>query len=296
MINCNNTKIYISKDTKSEVDGVPSGLVELTSVLSGYGTVRISGLMRPKADVNRTASAVSNTSFVDSVRVFERNITFDIVPQGDGEEVRQALYSILPFAQPIRLYVVTPRRSVYIDGYVEELGGDIDEPNGDELVVPVSIICPYPWFRSTVKRELKLKAGKTIIPYDGDIPAGFELQVTTDTEPVPRIGNLTICTNDYSDPRDPFKYIGKVEVPLIRTVQGDRTFISYANIRHGGGMTVLYQPQYKTLAPDSRWVQIMPNSGRGYKDAFIKIECDSEDIPNFEKYNKLRFRDTYSGI
>ena len=190
-------------------------------------------------------------------------------------------------------HIVKDRKILFTDGKVK-----LEEKvkSGTPVRFHATIKCPCPWLQSIVLREMTLKAGKTIIPYSGDVPAGFELQVTATQEPLPSIGNLTICTNDYSDPRDPFRYIGKVEVPLICTLDGARKFVSWANVDRGGGHAMVYCDQYRVLDDDSKWVKIMPNSGRNHKDAFIKIECDAEDIPSFEKYNKLRFRDTYSGV
>ena len=92
MLNCNNTTIYVGMIPDSETTQIPTDAVNLTGLLDGFGTTQISGLTRPKAEINRSALAGANASRISGAQITERNIVMDIVPQGDGEEMRQALY------------------------------------------------------------------------------------------------------------------------------------------------------------------------------------------------------------
>ena len=281
MLNCNNTTIYVGTIPDSETTQIPADAVNLTGLLDGFGTTQISGLTRPKAEINRSALAGANASRISGAQITERNIVMDIVPQGDGEEMRQALYDILPFDTMLRFYVETKQRCVYIDGYAEELEGD--EPNGDEFSVQVSIICPFPWFQSVELHSQSLVVGNNNpILYDGDVPAGWTLNVPPQESPplVGSVGDLEITISG-----ETFAYSGNISVPTICAIPGRKSF---TGIRSATGDT--RHPAFDAMIAGCQWPMISRNGNN------VSVSCSDETRDFFEKQNVFTYRDTYSGV
>ena len=281
MLNCNNTTIYVGMVPDGETTKIPADVVNLTGLLDGFGTTQISGLTRPKAEINRSALAGANASRISGAQITERNIVMDIVPQGDGEEMRQALYDILPFDTMLRFYVETEQRCVYIDGYAEELEGD--EPNGDEFSVQVSIICPFPWFQSVELHSQSLVVGNNNpILYDGDVPAGWTLNVPPQESPplVGSVGDLEITISG-----ETFAYSGNISVPTICTIPGRKSF---TGIRSATGDT--RHPAFDAMIAGCQWPMISRNGNN------VSVSCSDETRDFFEKQNVFTYRDTYSGV
>ena len=281
MLNCNNTTIYVGTIPDSETTQIPADAVNLTGLLDGFGTTQISGLTRPKAEINRSALAGANASRISGAQITERNIVMDIVPQGDGEEMRQALYDILPFDTMLRFYVDTKQRCVYIDGYAEELEGD--EPNGDEFSVQVSIVCPFPWFQSIRLHSVNLVVGNNNpILYDGDVPAGWTLNVPPQESPplVGSVGDLEITISG-----ETFAYSGNISVPTICAIPGRKSF---TGIRSATGDT--RHPAFDAMIAGCQWPMISRNGNN------VSVSCSDETRDFFEKQNVFTYRDTYSGV
>lgn len=281
MLNCNNTTIYVGTIPDSETTQIPADVVNLTGLLDGFGTTQISGLTRPKAEINRSALAGTNASRISGAQITERNIVMDIVPQGDGEEMRQALYDILPFDTMLRFYVATKQRCVYIDGYAEELEGD--EPNGDEFSAQVSIICPFPWFQSVELHTQSLVVGdNNPVLYDGDVAAGWTLTVPPQESPplVGSVGDLEITISG-----ETFAYSGNVSVPTICTIPGHKSF---TGIRSTAGDT--RHPAFDAMVAGCQWPMIGRNSSN------VSVSCSDATQEFFEKQNVFTYRDTYSGV
>lgn len=284
MLNCNNTTIYVGMVPDGETTKIPADVVNLTGLLDGFGTTQISGLTRPKAEINRSALASANASRISGAQITERNIVMDIVPQGDGEEMRQALYDILPFDTMLRFYVETKQRCVYIDGYAEELEGD--EPNGDEFSVQVSIICPFPWFQSVKLHTAQLKAGDNIIRNEGDIPAGFRLEVEGHINMVGLIDfKLNVGGETFATKADT-NVIAPVE---LITIPGKRTF-KCSNSGHISTST--WKPSFAYLAADTKW----PKIPAGAQTINVSYTEGGVDPYIFDNLNTLYWRDTYSGV
>lgn len=284
MLNCNNTTIYVGTIPNSETTQIPADVVNLTGLLDGFGTTQISGLTRPKAEINRSALAGANASRISGVKITERNIVMDIVPQGDGEEMRQALYYILPFDTILRFYVATKQRCVYIDGYVEELEGD--EPNGDEFSVQVSILCPFPWFQSVELHTMKLVVGENAIRYSGDAPAGWELDVPAQASP-PLIGSVGDLSVEIGG--ETFAYEGNVSIPYICTIPKKRAFNGYRTAS-SGSTTGTFAPAFGSMVKDSAWPLITRDA------TTVTVSCSSSTQEFFEQQNTFSYRDTFSGV
>lgn len=277
-----NTRIYVgpAPDEDNETTSIPHNAVDLTGLLDGYGVTQINGLARPKAQINRSVLAGANASRISGAQISERNITLSVVPQGDGEEMRQALYSILPFNTMLRFYVKTANRQVFIDGYVEDMGGE--EPNGEEYIATVSVLCPFPWFQSVELHQPKLVVGENTLPYDGDVAAGFTLSVPAQLSPPLQgsVGDLTLTIGGKT-----FAYSGNISVPKICTIPGRKKFLG---IRSTAGSNMA--PAFSALAANSEWVTI----SRG--NTTLTVSCSENTVDWFNQQNVFTYRDTYSGV
>lgn len=292
MLNCNNTTIYVGMVPDGETTKIPADVVNLTGLLDGFGTTQISGLTRPKAEINRSALAGANASRISGAQITERNIVMDIVPQGDGEEMRQALYDILPFDTMLRFYVETKQRCVYIDGYAEELEGD--EPNGDEFSVQLSIICPFPWFQSVKLHKVRLDRHSDNLIYNtGDIPAGFIFRIDepTDGTVFRAFRNLILDVNGtqfLTKKYDDFPTRGSFHPPVVlSTIPGKKSF----NLKLED--TDFFKIAFSSMDTKSQWPVLQ--SGKNV----VKVSCTTFIISGearFEDINWLVWRDTYSGV
>lgn len=269
-----------------ETTRIPPNAVDLVGLMDGYGTTQISGLTRPKATINRSKLAGSNASRISGAQISERNIVLTVVPQDDGEAMRQELYNIFPFDTMLRFYVATDRRQVFIDGYVEDLGGDADEPNGEEFAPQISILCPFPWFQSIKLHTAQLKAGDNIIRNEGDIPAGFRLEVEGHANMVQLIdfklnsGGKTFATKADTPVLAPVELI---------TIPGKRTF-KCSNSGHTS--TGAWKPSFAYMDADTKW----PKIPAGTQAINVSYTEGGVDPYIFDNLNTLYWRDTYSGV
>lgn len=275
-----------------ETTRIPSNAVDLVGLIDGYGTTQISGLTRPKATINRSKLAGANASRISGAQISERNIVLTVVPQDDGEALRQELYNILPFDTMLRFYVATKQRCVYIDGYVEELEGD--EPNGDEFSVQVSIICPFPWFQSVKLHKTRLDRHSDNLIYNtGDIPAGFifRMDEPTDGTVFRAFRNLVIDVNGtqfLTKKYDEYPTRGSFHPPVVlSTIPGKKSF----NLKLED--TDFFKIAFSSIDTKSQWPVLQ--SGKN----IVKVSCTqltTSGESNFEDINWLVWRDTYSGV
>nr|DAT39377.1 MAG TPA: tail protein [Caudoviricetes sp.] len=119
--------------------------IELTNN-KDYTVYQIDGLEPPTATINTSPVANFDGSRFNSSRSNERNIVLYLTIEGDVEENRIGLYTYIKSKRPIRFRYKNSARDVYIDGYVESMQiGFFDM----KQAVQVSIICPYPLFKSS---------------------------------------------------------------------------------------------------------------------------------------------------
>lgn len=276
-------RFYVGRVSGNEPTRIPEDAIDI--IRSGrYGVKKISGLTRPKADVNRSALAGANASRIGGAQITERNIVLEVDPRGAGESNRLLLYDILPFDTMLRFYIETDQRKVYIDGYVEEIDGD--DIAGSIFGVQISIICPFPWFQSVKLHTAQLKAGDNIIRNYGDIPAGFRLEVEGNANMVQMVDfKLNVGGETFATKADT-SVIAPIE---INTVSGKRTF-KCSNGGHIAGTR--WKPSFAYLAADTKWPKIPAGKST------INVSYTSAGVGEyiFDNLNTLYWRDTYSGV
>lgn len=110
-----------------------------------YELVQITGLTPCNAIINSSNLGLQDGASFNSSKLDVRNITMLIVPQNNLEKSRIELYKFIRSKQYIKIHLKTNYRSVWIDGYIESVEGDLFA-NSQRL--QPSIICPDPYFKA----------------------------------------------------------------------------------------------------------------------------------------------------
>ena len=271
---------YVGKVPDAETTKIPSDAFDLYDKTK-YGIVNFAGLDRPGADISRSALAGANASRIGGSQISERNIVLTVRPWIAAEINRQELYDNLPFDTDLRFYIVTENRCVFIDGRVEKLGGG--RFTQDVTDIQLSIICPFPWFQSVRPHSVNLVVGNNNpILYDGDVPAGWTLNVPPQESPplVGSVGDLEITISG-----ETFAYSGNISVPTICAIPGRKSF---TGIRSATGDT--RHPAFNAMIAGCQWPMIGRNGNN------VSVSCSDATREFFEKQNVFSWRDTYSGV
>ena len=278
-------KIYVSKVPDAETTSIPSDAVELTSGVDGYMVnSSIDGLARPDAEIARSALAGANASRISGRQIPYRNIVLDVIPMPEINTNRERLYNILPYGETLRFYFEKRGKIVFIDGEIEKMDGTFAP--GELFRFGVSIICPFPWFQSVKLHTAQLKAGDNIIRNDGDIPAGFRMEVKGHANMVQLIdfklnsGGETFATKADTNVLAPVELI---------TVPGKRTF-KCSNSGHIS--TGAWKPSFAYMDADTKW----PKIPAGTQAINVSYTEGGVDPYIFDNLNTLYWRDTYSGV
>lgn len=109
-----------------------------------YYLLSVGGLTPPTATINTGVIATKDGSVFNSSRLNDRNIVLTIAPRQNIEISRINLYKYFKSKQYVKLYLKNRTRNVYIEGYVENMEGDLYE-NPQKL--QISVICPNPYFK-----------------------------------------------------------------------------------------------------------------------------------------------------
>ena len=274
---------YVGRVPDAETTKLPSDVFDLYDSTK-YGIVNFAGLDRPDADISRSTLAGANASRISGSQVPERNIVLTIRPWIAAETNRQELYDNLPFDNDLRFYIVTENRCVFIDGRVEKLGGG--RFTQDVTDIQLSIVCPFPWFQSVQLHTAQLKAGDNIIHNEGDIPAGFRLEVKGHANMVQLI-DLKLNSGGET-------FATKADTPVLApveliTIPGNRTF----KCSNGGHIsTGTWKPSFSYLDANTKW----PKIPGGTQTINVSYTSGGEGEYIFDNLNTLYWRDTYSGV
>ena len=113
---------------------------------SNYALLSVGGLTPPTATINTAVIATSDGAVFNSSRLGTRNIILKIAPLNSIETNRINIYKYFKAKQYIKLYLENNTRSVWIDGYIEHIEGDLYT---EKQQLQISIICPDPYFKDT---------------------------------------------------------------------------------------------------------------------------------------------------
>ena len=109
-----------------------------------YSIKAIEGLSPAAATINTNQNALIDGATFNSSKVQMRtmNIAFSI--DQDPEQNRIAAYKVLRPKEPVRVYYISDRRDVFIDGYVQSVTVTHFEP---KQTLTVMIQCPFPFWK-----------------------------------------------------------------------------------------------------------------------------------------------------
>lgn len=124
-------------------------ILVLTNNESNYQVISVEGTNPPSALINLSKIAMIDGSKFNSSQLTERNLVIQIRINGNVEENRIRLYSFFKSKELCRFYYSNDSRSVYIDGYVENIEFT---PFTNNEIVQISMICPNPYFKDETER------------------------------------------------------------------------------------------------------------------------------------------------
>lgn len=131
-----------------KVENTKGSVLELTGKEDRYQIMEIAGLDQPAAQINSIEIAGLDGKKVTNTKLDVRNIVLYIALNGDVEKNRQTLYRYFYSKKSCKLYFANENRDVYIEGIVESFDCGLFDQK--EIAV-ISIICPDPYFKSTVE-------------------------------------------------------------------------------------------------------------------------------------------------
>ena len=191
--------------------------LELTNN-SNYAITSISGLNPAPANINTSKLATSDGSLLNSTFVKERNIVITIYIMREIEKNRIALYKFFRPKQYIKLYYSNDSRDVFIEGYVETFEGDFFTKSEN---FQISIICPFPFFKSTEESVIVLTNISSQFTFPFSIPEEgiiFSEYYGTNSTPIVNTGDVEagLIIDFYST--------GNVVNPIIRNINTGEFF------------------------------------------------------------------------
>lgn len=242
------------------------------SASKAYALAQVTGLTPPFATINTTPLATKDGSVYNSARAENRNIVLYIYPRNSIETARVNLYTYFKAKQPIRLEITTASRSVWIDGFVESIEGDLYE---NPQQIQISIICTDPFFKSKTEVEATFAEGAASInnPSDEESGAVFELTASGAVQ-APTITNATTGESFGLD-----KTMQSGDKITINTRRGEKSVIL---TRNGQTTNII-----NDITAGSRWVSIIPGtnaltisvaSGAGNLSAKVTLQPIFEGI------------------
>ena len=132
------------------------------SEANGYTVYKIDGLAPPPATINTSPVANFDGSHFNSSRVNERNIVVYVAINKNCESNRINLYRYVRSKRYIKFYYKNSARDVYAEGYVENMDIGFFEM---KQVVQISILCPYPYFKSATCKIINLSNVKPMFTF-----------------------------------------------------------------------------------------------------------------------------------
>lgn len=140
--------------------------------------VTVAGLNPPTGTVFTADLATKDGSIYNSAKANNRNIVLTIWPQGYNiETVRMSLYKVFKIAKYIKLTIENGVRKATIEGYIDNIDGDLFEAPQS---LQVSIINPDPFFvayTATTKAVTTAGTAETVVNA-GDMESGAVFTIT----------------------------------------------------------------------------------------------------------------------
>jgi phage-related protein len=134
-----------------------------------YVITNIDGLHPPDAIINMMERAGHDGALFNSAKVNYRQLILDIAINSNACENRNNLYRFFQSARPVRLIYNNELRGVYIEGYVQNAPIGFFQP---KQTIQITIICPDPFWHSTVNVEGMTDGMEALFEFPFSIPEG----------------------------------------------------------------------------------------------------------------------------
>lgn len=118
--------------------------LQLTQNERQWQLISVTGLNPAPANVVTSVIPNVDGSRFNSSRLEQRNIVLTLVINGNAEENRNALNSVIFAKRYLKIYYSNNSKNVYIEGYVESIEYDVFS---EKLQVQISVICPSPFWK-----------------------------------------------------------------------------------------------------------------------------------------------------
>lgn len=131
-----------------------------------YTISEIEGLSPPEATINLNELALIDGQQYNSAKVSARTMNIAFAIEYKAEQNRLAAYKVLRVKKPITIYYKSDLRDVWIKGYIASVNVTHFEM---KQICTVSIICPFPYFRSAqeIVNELSVIVSNFHFPFYG---------------------------------------------------------------------------------------------------------------------------------
>lgn len=140
--------------------------------------VTVAGLNPPTGTVYTADLATKDGSIYNSAKANNRNIVLTIYPQGfNVEAIRLSLYRVFKIAKYIKLTIENNSRKATIEGYIDNIDGDLFEA---PQALQVSIINPDPFFVAYAPTTAAVATAATdvTVANNGDMETGAVFTIT----------------------------------------------------------------------------------------------------------------------
>lgn len=266
--------------------------IELTNN-DKYDVVKIEGLSPAPATITTAAISNFDGARLNNAQIEQRNIVLYLNIKPPIEDNRQELYKYFRVRRKCTLRFKNANRDVYIDGYVETFETDLF----DMVQQPqISIICPDPFFKSTVESAIEFSNTTALFEFpfsiaEAGIPFSEVQNLTTkyinvgDVE-TGAIFKFVAGANEILNPkiynRTTQKYFGlnvdmnEGDVITINTSQGEKS----ATLLREGTTTNLLNKR----ARGSNWLQLIPGTNEISYDADEGADNLTVTVSLIEKY------------
>lgn len=241
----------------------------------GLNITNITGLGPEEINLVTQDLALIDGSVYSSSRKSQRNIviTYKFIETPDIEIVRHRTYDLFGLGRWVRLIFKTDHRVLWIEGFVESNSPDIFS---DGETDQVSIVCPDPWFRSSI-------TDRSVMLDDGDLgTCGFEFETDYGREMVDRI-----CFSERSYSATDHRYVAYNEGDrdvgfVLRFICKEETALSHAYITNvtTNEQMWLHCTNYRTYKPGEIY---QVNTIPGYKMIYI-YENQTDENGQFTGY------------
>lgn len=133
-----------------------------------FDVLSVTGTNPPTAAINTVNVAGLDGSRFNSSRVEQRNIVITLNIHHPIEANRLTLYNFFRVKRWVKIYYQNSRRNVYIEGYVESF----ENNPWTQLQQPqISIICPQPFWLSTVDTTVNFSNSNALFEFPFSIPS-----------------------------------------------------------------------------------------------------------------------------